>query len=254
MRRVIKIGTSTILTSDGTINMPQLQMIAHGVMRLMRSGDQITVVTSGAVGIGRQVLSAEHARRAVRQTLAAVGQPRLIQIYQEVFGPIPVAQLLVDPIHVRHPYASPLQAALQHLWDLGIVPLANENDTLSGAEHGIGDNDTLAALVAGIANAEQLVILSDIDGLYTDNPSTNPQATRVPLVSRLSPEHFGQFGAGTPGPMGSGGIVTKLRAAHIAQTYGIETVLASGRSQTIWDDLIDQRHDHCTRFLAHKEA
>ena len=255
MRRVIKIGTSTILTSNGTINKPQLRMIAQGIMQLVRCGDQITVVTSGAVGLGRRVLSEAHARRPSRQALAAVGQPRLVQTYQEVFHPTPVAQLLVDPSHISLAHASlSLQAALHHLWGLGIIPLVNENDAISGAGHRIGDNDTLAALVAGLTNAEQLVILSDIDGLYTDNPSTNPRATRVPLVSRLSPEHFGQFGAGAPGPFGSGGIVTKLKAAHMAQTYGIETILASGHNENIWADLIDQRHDHGTRFLAHQEA
>lgn len=255
MRRVIKIGTSTILTSTGTINTHQLRMIAQGIMQLVRCGDQITVVTSGAVGLGRRILSAAHARRPSRQALAAVGQPCLIQAYQEVFHPTPVAQLLVDQSHVSRPHASlSLQAALRHLWELEVIPLVNENDALSGAGHRIGDNDTLAALVAGLVNAEQLVILSDIDGLYTDNPSTNPQATRVSLVSRLSPEHFGQYGTGAPGPFGSGGIVSKLKAAHMAQTYGIETLLASGHSENIWADLIDQRHDHCTRFLAHKEA
>ncbi len=256
MRRVVKIGTSTTLTDEGHINRKRLETIARGVTMLMDAGDTVTLVTSGAVGAGRGLMAAgADTPSPGRSALAAIGQIALVNAYQSVFHPIAVAQILVDHTHVSQSSAAmALQATLHHLWNLGIVPLINENDALSSAGHRIGDNDTLAALVAGLVAADQLVILSDIDGLYTDNPATNPEATRVSFIPRVSLEHFGQFGDGSPGPWGSGGIVSKLRAAHIAQGYGIETVLAAGHDETVWNRLVDQDYRHFTRFAAQKEA
>lgn len=257
MRRVIKIGTSTTLTSQGQINYKQLAAIARGVVELMEAGDTVTLVTSGAVGVGRGLLSSGPTPVVDpgRSTLAAMGQIALVEAYRTEFHPVAVAQLLVDHTHISQPSsAMALQAALHHLWNVGIVPLINENDALTSIASRIGDNDTLAALVAGLVAADQLVLLSDIDGLYTDNPATNPEATRVSVVPRVSLEHFGQFGEGTPGPFGSGGIVSKLRAAHIAQDYGIETVLAAGHDEAVWNRLMQKDYQSFTRFAAQKEA
>ncbi|PSR20494.1 MAG: glutamate 5-kinase [Sulfobacillus acidophilus] len=258
MRRVIKIGTSTTLTTDGHIDQARLARIAQGVNQLIAGGEQIALVTSGAVGIGRGLVSytqTNTAGEAMRGALAAIGQIELVKAYQLAFSPISVAQILVDHGHVSDSSAAmALQTALHHLWKLESVPLINENDALSGASRRIGDNDTLAALVAGLMKADQLIILSDIDGLYTDNPTTNPDAIRVAVLPRVSLEHFGQFGDGEPGPWGSGGIVSKLRAAHIAQGFGIETLLAAGHDDTVWECLRTRRYDNFTRFAAHKEA
>ncbi|MCY0877920.1 MAG: glutamate 5-kinase [Firmicutes bacterium] len=255
MRRVIKIGTSTILTKQGAINKELLKTMATGVLKLVHHGDTVALITSGAVGCGRYLLGTHFADRISKSALAAVGQPYLMRAYQEVFDPVPVAQLLVDQSHVSRPTeAMALETAIHHLWKAGIIPLINENDALSSAGHRIGDNDTLGALVAGMVSADQLVILSDIDGLYTDNPSTNPTATRVQRIARVSHEHFHQFGDGRPGPFGSGGIVSKLKAAEIAQGFGIETILASGHDPEVWDWLIEGRYERATRFEAQKEA
>ena len=256
MRRVIKIGTSTTITAKGQINQNRLATIAEGVAMLMEAGDNITLVTSGAVGAGRSLLNrGTDAPHTGRSAFAAIGQIALMTAYQSAFHPLAVAQILVDQSHVSMPSsAMALQATLHHLWNLGIVPLINENDALSGVDQRIGDNDTLAALVSSLIAADQLVILSDIDGLYTDNPATNPNATRISIIPRISLEHFGQFGDGSPGPLGSGGIISKLRAAHIAQGYGIETILAAGYDDTVWQRLRDQNYENLTRFAAQKEA
>ncbi len=255
MRRVIKIGTSTVLTKEGGLDAGRLRIITEGVKRLMDCGDEVALVVSGAVGLGRGFLAGSGAHEAPRPALAALGQIALMQAYQAAFQPTLVAQLLMEQNHVAQPNSAiALQAALHHLWNFAMVPLVNENDALSGAGHRIGDNDTLAAMLAGLITADQLVILSDIDGLYTDNPSTNPAATRISLLPRISHEHFGQFGEGSPGPWGSGGIRSKLKAAKIAQDFGIETILASGRDDAVWSNLVDQRYDRYTRFAAQKEA
>ncbi len=256
MRRVVKIGTSTTVTPEGQIDRKRLAAIAKGVAMLLDSGDNITLVTSGAVGVGKGLLNGRtQTPNMGRPALAAMGQIALMSAYQSVFHPLAVGQILVDHSHVSQPSsAMALQATLHHLWNVGIVPLINENDAISGAEQRIGDNDTLAALISSLVAADQLVILSDIDGLYTDNPATNPKATRVLTIPRVSLEHFGQFGDGNPGPWGSGGIISKLRAAHIAQGYGIETILAAGHDDTVWQRLIDQDYANFTRFAAQKEA
>lgn len=251
MKRVIKIGTSTTLTAAGLVDAEALSHIADGIKALLTQGDNLVVVTSGAVGAGRGILGPHHARPA----LAAVGQMALTEAYGRALSPVSAAQLLVDQSHLTQPCAvMALQTVLHHLWRAGTVPLVNENDALSGAGHRIGDNDTLAAMLAGLIDADQLIILSDIDGLYSDNPATNPLATRIALVPRVSPEHFLQFGEGRPGPWGSGGIVSKLKAAHIAQGFGIETILAPGRDNGVFDQLLAQQYDNFTRFLAQQEA
>jgi glutamate 5-kinase len=256
MRRVIKIGTSTTVTSDGQIDRARLNLIARGVNQLIADGEQVALVTSGAVGVGRGLLSCTSgAGEPTRGALAAIGQIELVKAYQLAFSPVLTAQILVDHGHVSDSSAAmALQTALHHLWNLHSVPLINENDALGAAGRRIGDNDTLAALVAGLIKADQLIILSDIDGLYTDNPNTNPDAIRVAVLPRVSLEHFGQFGEGEPGPWGSGGIISKLRAAHIAQGFGIETLLAAGHDDTVWECLRARRYDSFTRFAAQKEA
>lgn len=255
MRRVIKIGTSTILQDNGQADQERLTHIAQGVSRLLEAGEELVLVTSGAVGLGMGQLSSAEETLPSRACLAALGQPLLLEAYRRAFGLTPVAQLLVDHSHISQPsQVMSLSTALHHLWNSAILPLVNENDALSAGSVRIGDNDTLAALIAGLVSADQLLILSDIDGLYTDNPATNPNAERVTSLPRVSLEHFTQFGSGNPGRWGSGGIVSKLKAAHIAQDFGIETVLASGQDQTLWEHLLEGDYEQGTRFSAQKEA
>lgn len=249
MRRIIKIGTSSTLDQAGHINHHRLGIIAQGITRLMDDGDSLALVTSGAVGLGRTLTTGP------RSVLAAVGQIALAEAYRTALFPLTVAQLLIDQSHVGESSpAMALQATIHHIWNNHGVPIINENDALSGAGTRIGDNDTLAALVAGLIGADQLVILSDVDGLYTDNPVTNPGATRIRAIPKVGLEHLEQFGAGDPGPWGSGGIISKIRAAHLAQGFGIETLLAAGHDDTVWDNLRGKRYHNFTRFAGAEEA
>lgn len=243
MRRVIKVGTSTALTADGEIYTQRLATIASGIKHLITQGDSVIVVTSGAVGAGRR------AAPASRAAAAAIGQVLLADAYRAAFHPLGAAQLLVDQNDLTQSNAVlALQTVIHHIWNSHAVPIVNENDALRGLGRSIGDNDTLAALLSGLIGADQLVILSDIDGLYTDNPFTNPNAQRIAALPRVSTEHFGQFGEGHAGPWGSGGIVSKLKAAHIAQRFGIETILAAGHDDQLWTALLQRDYERVTRF------
>lgn len=251
MRRVLKIGSSTAFSADGTINSGQLARMAAGIRTLWQSGDQLVLVTSGAVAAGRARIGAQ----SPRSVLAAIGQLDLMTAYTEALGPLPAAPLLVDQHHFNTPAAALALASIIHqLWQRNIIPVLNENDALSSGSDRIGDNDTLAALTAGMVHAVQLVLISDVDGLYSDNPAANPLARRIAVVPRVDHNHYVQFGLGTSGPMGSGGIISKLRAAHLAQDFGIETLLCSGTSPTLFDDLKNNRYDTFTRFGAQQEA
>lgn len=251
MRRVIKIGSSTAFSSDGTINARQLARIGTGVRALWHAGDQLVLVTSGAVAAGRTRIGPD----GPRSVLAAVGQLDLMAAYSEALRPLTAAPLLIDQHHFNTPAAAlALASTIHQLWQRGIIPVLNENDALSSGADRIGDNDTLAALTAGMIHAKQLVLISDVDGLYSDNPSDNPTATRIAVVPRVRRDHFVQFGSGSPGPLGSGGILSKLRAAHLAQDFGIETLLCSGHSASLFDDLGNNCYDTFTRFAAQQEA
>jgi glutamate 5-kinase len=249
MRRVIKIGTSSTLSPNGQINQDRLGIIGRGVRQLCQAGDTIALVTSGAVGAGHSIAPGS------RAFLAAVGQVALAEAYRKALAPLPAAQILIDHSHIAQPSsAMALQSVIHQVWNSAGIPLINENDALGASGQRIGDNDTLGALVAGLIGADQLVILSDIDGLYTDNPFTNPQATRISSIPRVSLEHVAQFGDSHPGPWGSGGIASKIKAAHIAQGFGIQTLLAAGHDDSVWDDLLSQRYENFTRFAGEREA
>lgn len=249
MTRVIKIGTSTLLAPRGTVDRDRLAAIARGVKQLMQEGDSIILVVSGAVSLGRTL---PQSRSLSRPSLAALGQSRLIAYYQDALLPYASAQLLLTPHLLSHPeQVDFLRDTLTSLVNAGVVPLINGNDATSP---GVGDNDTLAAAVALLMGADQLVILSDVDGLYTDNPETNPTASQIPRLSWVTEHHFGQFGQGRPGPQGSGGIISKLKAAAMAQEGGIETWLMPGHHPEVWSYLQQNRHGLGTRFEARKEV
>jgi glutamate 5-kinase len=251
MRRVVKIGSSTTFKADGSINSERLSRIGMGIRALWDHGDELVVVTSGAAAAGRARVSSG----APRSVVAAVGQLDLMAAYREALDPLLTAPLLIDQHHFNTPSAAMALATIIHqLWRQGILPVLNENDALSSGADRIGDNDTLAALLAGMVQANQLVLLSDVDGLYSANPALNPDATRIAVVPCVMGEHYTQFGSGEPGPLGSGGILSKIRAAHMAQNFGIETLLCSGSSATVFDDLQEGRSEGFTRFAAQKEA
>ncbi len=224
-RIVVKIGSSSLTDVTGRITPPKLWAIARAVMA---TGAQVALVSSGAVAAGRGLLGREHPRTLPeKQALAAVGQAALMQDWARAFAPHPVAQFLLtaDDIADRTRFVS-AKGALEAAFKLGVIPIINENDTVATLELKLGDNDTLSAWVAYLIGAEQLILLTDVDGLYTANPREDPNATRISVVEDLASVEKLAGGAGSS--RGTGGMFTKLKAARIAGDAGIETLILGG--------------------------
>ena len=231
-RIVVKIGSALLVGEDGEIRRAWLDRLVDDIARCRQRGQEIIVVTSGAVAIGRRHLGlrAQALRLEEKQAAAATGQIRLAHAYQEALARhrITVAQILLTPDDTearrRHLNA---RATFAHLLALGALPVVNENDTIATAEIRFGDNDRLAARVAQMVSADMLVLLSDIDGLYTADPRSDGAATHIPLVREIGPDIVAMAGAAPPG-YSSGGMVTKLEAARIAMGAGCAMLIAEG--------------------------
>ncbi len=231
-RIVVKIGSNLLTGGGATLDRAWIADRCQEVEELIREGRQVVIVTSGAVAAGRSRLNLGRPLLALRekQAAAAAGQGYLMRCYEEAFATLDrhVGQILLtrDDVADRRRYLN-ARDTLETLLQLGLVPIVNENDSVVVAEIRFGDNDTLAALVAGLIRADLLILLSDVDGLYDANPRDNPTARPIPLVERITPEVEGYAG-GVGSTVGSGGMVTKLRAARKAGRGGCLTVLASG--------------------------
>jgi len=232
-RLVVKIGSALLVDDGGLVRHAWLNALVDDLVRCRVRGQEVIIVSSGAIAVGRRHLGL--AGRALRleekQAAAATGQIRLAHAYQEALGRhgITVAQILLTPddteLRRRHLNA---RATFAQLLALGAVPVVNENDTIATAEIRFGDNDRLAARVAQMVSADMLVLLSDIDGLYTADPRHDPEARHIPLIREIEPEIEAMAG---PAPAGysSGGMVTKLTAARIAMGAGCHMLIAQGR-------------------------
>jgi glutamate 5-kinase len=231
-RIVLKIGSALLVGEDGEIRRAWLDGLVDDVARCRRRGQELIIVSSGAIAVGRRHLGlrGRALRLEEKQAAAATGQIRLAHAYQEALARhrITVAQILLTPDDTearrRHLNA---RATFAQLLALGAVPVVNENDTIATAEIRFGDNDRLAARVAQMTSADMLVLLSDIDGLYSADPRTDPSARHIPLVRELGPETLAMAGAAPPG-YSSGGMVTKLAAARIAMHAGCHMLVALG--------------------------
>ncbi len=231
-RLVVKIGSALLVDQGGEIRREWLASAVADVARCRGRGQEVIIVTSGAIAIGRRHLGLRGGvlRLDEKQAAAATGQIRLAHAYQEALARyrITVAQILLTPDDTeerrRHLNA---RATFAQLLTLGAVPVVNENDTIATAEIRFGDNDRLAARVAQMTSADMLVLLSDIDGLYTADPRRDPDARHVPLVHQISPEIAAMAGAAAPG-YSSGGMITKLAAARIAMQAGCAMLIAEG--------------------------
>jgi glutamate 5-kinase len=231
----VKIGSALIVDGSGDIRLSWLESVADDIATLRRNGVETIVVTSGAVAIGRRVLGLERTRSLrieEKQAAAAIGQVRLVEAYRAGLARhgIIAAQILVTPDDTearrRHLNA---RATLNALLTLGAVPIINENDTVATAELRFGDNDRLAARVAQMASADTLVLLSDIDGLYTADPRKDPAAVHLPEVGEMTAEIEAMAGEARPG-ISSGGMVTKLAAAKIATAAGCRMAITDGHA------------------------
>ena len=257
MRIVVKIGTSTLTHSTGHLNIRRVASLCQVISDIKNAGHEVILVSSGAIGMGVGKLGLRQRPKDIptKQAAAAVGQCELMYIYDKLFGDYhhTVAQLLITGEDVandtRHRNFS---NTLNRLLELGALPILNENDTVATEEIVIGDNDTLAAIVAKSVSAQLLVLLSDIDGLYTADPRKDPAARLIPRVERLD-EGIKAIAGVSGSDQGTGGMITKLQAAEICMGCGCDMVIANGNEPNNLYSILDGR-EVGTRFIALKEA
>lgn len=258
-RIVIKIGSSSLQHKEtGDLDYTKLDVLVRELCNLRNMGKDVVLVTSGAIAVGEKALlpnREEDNPIAVKQACAAVGQARLMMIYQKIFAEYNqvAAQILmtkntiVDNLNrynARNTFAE--------LFKLGVIPIVNENDTIATYEIEIGDNDTLSAIVASLVEADALLLLSDIDGLYTDDPRTNPDVKYIEVVEELTEELMNMGKASTGSSVGTGGMTTKLQAAKIASSTGVDMVIANSKDIKVIHRILSGQNIG-TLFLAHKD-
>ena len=259
MRIVLKVGTSTLAHPGGRLNIRRVELLCKVLSDLKNAGHQLVLVSSGAIGmgVGKLGLPGRPADMPGKQAAAAVGQCELMYTYDKLFAEYShtVAQLLLTADDIRDERRSVhVHDTLERLLELGAIPIINENDAVAtdeiGIETTIGENDSLSAIVACLVHADLLVLLSDIDGLYTADPHRDPTATLIPVVEALTPEVLALAGgAGTS--LGTGGMATKLRAAAIAGEAGIDMIITNGIHPELLYDLPEGKPVG-TRFLGKK--
>lgn len=255
MRVVAKIGTASITDATGAIAGPAIAKLADEVASLRAAGHEVIVVSSGAVASGVAALGMTTRPSDMRtlQAVSAVGQARLVERYRielDRHGLI-CAQLLVDPFDfVERSQYLHLQATIDRLLELGVVPIVNENDAIANDELRYGDNDRIAALLANGSGADVLVLLTDMDGLYTADPRHDPTAVLVPLVRSDDPLLAISASAGGSG-RGSGGMASKLTAARMASWSGVRSVIARAARPQVLLDAVTSAGDVGTTFEAH---
>lgn len=233
-RIVVKIGSSSLThPATGALNLLKIEKLIRILCDLRGEGRDVVLVSSGAIAAGRQALGISHRPDSIsqKQALAAVGQARLMMVYQKLFAEYNymAAQILLTKdtmIHDSSRYNA--QNTFEELLGLGVIPVVNENDTVSTHEIWFGDNDRLSAIVAALIGADLLILLSDIDGLYSDDPHDNPEAAFIDYVEEITGELL-EMGKDTSGSdVGTGGMATKLAAARIATDSGSDMVIANG--------------------------
>ena len=252
MRIVIKIGTSTLAHPTGHLNIRLVEALCKTISDIKNAGHQVILVSSGAIGMGVGKLGLQERPKDIptKQAAAAVGQCELMYTYDKLFGEYnhTVAQLLItgEDIRTQQRHEN-FSNTLNRLLELGALPIINENDTVSTDEIVIGDNDTLAAYVAESVKAELLILLSDINGLYTADPHKDPNATLIPVIEELTEEIYALAGASST-KQGTGGMVTKLRAAAISTKAGCDMVISNGKNPQGLYDILDGKPVG-TRFI-----
>ncbi len=255
MRIVVKVGTSTLAHATGRLNIRHVEELVKVLSDLKNAGHEIILVSSGAIGmgVGKLNLPGKPSDMPTKQAAAAVGQCELMYTYDRLFLAYnhTVAQVLLTGEDVDHPERREnFENTMERLLELGALPIINENDTIATAEIKVGDNDTLGAIVACCVRADLLVLLSDIEGLYTADPRKDPAATLIPVVEEVTPD-IEALAGGVGSSLGTGGMATKLRAAKMVTAQGCDMVITNGERP---DRLYDIAQDKAvgTRFLAKK--
>ena len=257
-RIVIKIGSSSLTHPEtGALNLTKLEVLVREISDLHNMGKDVIVVSSGAIAVGRRAAGLGHrpSETKEKQACAAIGQARLMMIYQKLFSEYNqlAAQILMTKRTVMDNlsrfYALKTFQELLKLW---AIPIVNENDTVSTYEMQFGDNDTLSAIVAALIDADLLLLLSDIDGLFTDDPNSNPNAELIHVVEKLD-DHLLKMGKSTStSDVGTGGMASKLTAAKLASAAGTDMVIANGEDFRNIHRVIEGQ-DCGTLFLSHKK-
>lgn len=255
MRIVIKIGTSTLAHPSGLLNIKRVEELCKIMSDLKNAGNEIILVSSGAIAMGVGKLSLQDKPRDIptRQAAAAVGQCELMYTYDKLFAEYnhTVAQILITGDDVEHENRRHnFENTILRLLQLGVLPIINENDTISTDEIVIGDNDTLGAIVAKAVSADLFILLSDIDGLFTADPHKDENAQLISVVEEITPE-IEKMTGGAGSKLGTGGMTTKLKAAATANAAGIDMVIANGKNPKLLYDIVDGKNVG-TKFLAKK--
>ncbi len=235
-RIVIKLGTSTLAHKTGKLNIRRMNNLVRVLADLQNAGHELILVSSGAVGLGVGKLNLRERPKTTpgKQAAAAVGQCELMHIYDEMFSKysVTVAQILLTKTIISSPdRVDNVRNAIDELAAMGVIPIVNENDTVAidELELEIGENDSLSAVVASIAGAELLIILSDIDGLYSEDPHRNENAQIIPVVECID-QHIEEIAGGAGSSLGSGGMATKINAAKIATAAGVGMIIMNGKN------------------------
>ena len=260
-RIVVKIGSSSLMHSEtGKLDLLKIERLVRALVDIKNSGKEVILVSSGAIAVGKTAIGL-HERPdelPVKQACAAIGQAKLMMVYQKLFaeyGTI-AAQVLLTKYTMLNPVTrTNAENTFKELLHIGAIPVVNENDTVSTYEieqvQSFGDNDKLSALVASITDADLLILLSDIDGLYTDDPNRNPDASFISVVDKID-EHLMDMGKNSSGSsVGTGGMSAKLVAAQIATYSGTDMVITNGNDVTNISRIINGENTG-TLFLQHK--
>jgi len=238
---VVKIGTNLLADKEQGINLEQIQDIAKNIASLQRLGKQIVLVSSGAIGAGVAALKMKERPKTIpeKQATAAIGQPLLMEAYENAFRlqECTIAQILLtkDDFINRARYLNAKNTFLV-LMEKGVVPIINENDTVAVEEIKLGDNDNLSALVANLIEADLLIILSDIDGLFSDDPTKNPKAELIPIVDKITPQ-IEKLAKSSKTELSTGGMITKIQAAKRCVSAGIAMIIANGKNPNLLEEI-----------------
>ncbi len=253
MRIVIKLGTSTLAHKTGRLNIRRVEELCKVISDLKNAGNEIIMVSSGAIGmgVGKLSLSERPTDIPTKQAAAAVGQCELMYTYDKLFSEYnhTVAQILITGEDIEHKdRCLNFENTMCRLLELGAIPIINEHDSIATNEIVIGDNDTLGAIVATTLNADILIILSDIDGLFTADPRKDKDAVMLHTVTEITPEIEAMIG-GAGSSLGTGGMQTKINAAKIVTAKGVDMVIANGNDPDILYDIVEGK-DVGTRFIS----
>ena len=257
-RVVIKIGSSSLTQPEtGRLDLIKLEILVREISNLRNQGKEVVLVSSGAIMVGRNALGFKERpqRLAEKQACASVGQARLMMIYQKLF--MEYNQIASQVLMTKNTMVDDLNRmnaknTFNELLAMGVIPIVNENDTIATYEIEFGDNDTLSAVVAALIKADLLILLSDIDGLFTDDPHNNPDASFIDVVESLD-DHLLAMGKGSTGSnVGTGGMATKLSAAKVATAAGADMVIANGADFHIIHKIMQGRN-HGTLFLSNQK-